>query len=961
MPFKILLERVKHNFTNDLNDKSGGMVSEVTSWETGETKEKSLLYNALQRIFSEFKGNELEMRKAHLYLILNSDFSFNDELAKEDDFCHIVKSAPIIDKYLLVETILLLNLNQFIHEIIVFGHIAISLEYLEILMCELHSKKSRRNYFAVENILLAVNKRLAGLENELNPKDQEFKKVGCKLSFYFKEFLSIFSPPYGKNEIGYVIKSLLSLLQSCLHEQCNYSAKIDEKYSVYSLLQMNFKIENPTTGCLDLHKKEDILCIVNMLESSLNLISVSTWMSWSKCLWQSPVDSGECSKTMQQVIGEQAFLCKQELQRFTDNFPAVATLSSVLTNMEIKPVTDEDEIEKVKDVGQIICKVKDSSRSLESKKKWLLALLKYSWNSKEEECVNCIEEFGNMLDCVEDIHLLQKKVGDVLSGVSVCQSSESSTLDSKNKEVSEISRPLRDKMMNLVFEAYPHIPVEDQGKLVGIFYKEFGLNNFFQANDFEKRVMETLNKAVNVNETKDQLMSDLCILCLQSPMEVVQRLLVLGIGCYSQISFVIEALQTLSSVCQLHVVGKQSTQPTPEPPDPDIVLLCHQLSLLMKQNNWNETENSNLLHMVVQCLDSSLLLHENLLDNCIIPGLEECMKTASWKSINMFTEILNTVLTMPSAFMGEISNPAVILAYLMFILEKGRDHLRKHFSVAAASTCELIISCIPVILENMLHQASFKEKDLHWLRNKVLSASPQCQYYYNKLWPVDSKTLIKDFQSLIMLTVYNEREFDEKKMLQLLTKDHSLLSHFLFKLLPSCTTSEWLNTANVFKSIIPKSIEKQENLYWNLLHQISSVLLIMIMAARRKYTSGDKNILYCIELWFKNYVRIIKEEFWPCCKYFNAAESTEIFMTIIRILEEIPEEENIRETCSFLALSILSAVFKTVLPQNHESNYMNSKNVDHNPYFMKLIACISLMSEGESKKGLARMALEILC
>ncbi|XP_046401722.1 uncharacterized protein LOC124167744 isoform X2 [Ischnura elegans] len=913
---------------------------------------ESPLLSSLRKIVSDFEDNKPELRKTFIYLLLNSNFSFVGEVAKDDNFCHIVDSAPSVDKFLLVKTISMLEFNEFVCEMIIYGHLAMCLEYLEVLLSEVRVDKSLLTLASVENILSSLNARLLALSGLTNGQQNMVEEFKCGVSYYFKEFLSIyFYPPQKENELGYIVKSLLSLLQSCLCHRLNSVSEVEDIYKIYSLSLSDCKIDSPSSTSIKLEKNEDIICLINALGSNLNAIDLSTWLSWSECEWQTPVDSSVSSRTLQEVIGLQAFLCRQKLEKFCKDLPEAVKLSDVLKNMEIKPVTDEDEIEKVQDVSEIIFKIKETDRSPESRKKWLLALMKFSWNSKEEECVDCIQQFIDLLNCMEGIYLLQKKVGEILMN-----SSEPSDLDSEEKRCSKITEPLKNKMRNVVFQAYPQVTGDVQGNLVGNFFEDFGLTNCYMMEDFEGKAIQTMNKAVNANEAMDQLVSDISVLCLQSPVDVIRRLLVLGVGCHSQITFVVEVLKNFSSVCLSRVNENSFSKYSKDQSiDRGICILCHQLSFLMKQKNWNETENSNLLRLVTQCIESSLLPKENFIEKCIIPGLEDCMEHSYWDSMNIYLEILNAVLTLPSLSLKEIANPAPILAYILLILEKGRYEMRKYFSVPAASTCELIISQLPVLLEKMLDQASFQENDLEWLRTNVLSASPTSQYYFSKLWPDHSSDIIRDFKSLILFLVCDKPDGDEKRLFDLVKKESSPLSYTLYKLLPSCTTSEWLNFVNAMKMIISEASEKMENIYWNLFHLISSVLIVLIKMANKKYLSGEKNIPYCIELWFKSYMRIVKDEFLPCCEYFDRNQIADVFMMIIIIVEEVPADENIRETCSFLALNILSTIAEMLITSSFEKS-----DIGQNPVAMKIISCLSLMSVEASKKGLARKVMELL-
>ncbi|KAG8222646.1 hypothetical protein J437_LFUL003768, partial [Ladona fulva] len=455
--------------------------------QSGKNIKDSAFYQALERIRNTCNHSERDMRRIHLYLLLNSDFKFNESLIEDENLSHIVSTTPTVDKYLLVETFLMLKFEKYINETILFGHPSIGVEYLDAIYTVLETQRFVHFIPFVEYFIAVIHRKLSLLSSD-DSRCEYGLEIRRSFSYYYEQLLTIFSPPHDKYKMGYVVKSLLSLLSSFLDHCYNFPIPDDSDHSLYVMTLSYIQPDTSNAAIIDFNKKEDIRHILSMLKSNLLLVNLTMWMDWFEMKWKS-TNRESTTENMQQVIGELAYLCKEKLHNISLDFPEVEVIITVLTSMAIKPYNEDEEIQKTENLVEILQKVRDGSLQPMSRKKWLIAMLSIPKSLTENDCFKCVEEFGSYLNDCEELLLLLERVAELITNKPTLHSADS---ENYSNEVEKIKRTL--------LKIFSQVSLEDQGKIMALYFAKYGLSHLFATKDYDKIITEYLNKVVNSSE-----------------------------------------------------------------------------------------------------------------------------------------------------------------------------------------------------------------------------------------------------------------------------------------------------------------------------------------------------------------------------------------------------------------------------------------------------------------------------
>ena len=419
-----------------------------------------------------------ETRSIFLYLLLNCSSASVKDVAEDENFGHLVNTAPSQSLNLVLQVILKLDGLKFLREIVTFAPKSLSESVMEALLndkgFDLASYQGKTlvsvelSKACYQRLVLSKGEDLVFLKKYVS----YFKALQSFDFLYLCENMQLGA--YSTYDLGVAFLKNLEVCLFCLEDDTlKDESKIWDDFLIhfksnFRMLMLNYNSE-PRSYCELLYKCRDL--IISKLKMLAQAVTVDVWLDWAE------VDM-KPSQSLQQVIGETAYECKRKLECLREQpFSDIDEFLEILSNFVLDPKHEEDEL---KDVSIEIIKA-NLSNADSSSKKWLKALLQQSTVLENYDTIQMIKSNRKLLG-EDDVTLLLEKL--------------SKKITNENKNDLETLEILRD----LSYQIMKHLPLESLLKIHDSYGKEYGFSHVFCGRDYHSHLLEAFNRTTSGTE-----------------------------------------------------------------------------------------------------------------------------------------------------------------------------------------------------------------------------------------------------------------------------------------------------------------------------------------------------------------------------------------------------------------------------------------------------------------------------
>lgn len=871
------------------------------------------------------------LRKIFMFLVLNTSVSVREKLIDDINCGHIVYCAPTLSKDLLMELIWSLSLHKYVCESIVHCPLALGGEILDVVLNKMSSVEPLEALLRVEDLSTAVYCKFMKLEH-IKGTDVECAKR--KLYIYFKNLLQYFLKPNLKelgnvrprelyHVAGFAMRCILSLMTNCLklylnpqqRQECVMSAVYD-----MSLSELSGGVENENIVITSNDFIDELTCAC---KTNFCAITVDIWLFWAEC----EVDGADNNRTLQNEISEAMYCCSEDLKRAQNGeikLPLAGELITMLSSMAVKPRDEDDEIREA-GTELIIKNVSDKSKS---QRKWFKALLGLNEIMSDKKCADCLKDNLRLAE-YEDIKVILEKAVTALEPE--CGDGE------------------RDKIKRIALESVKHLSLKQQVEIVQWFFKTFGTSDTFLTEGFNMVATEVFNKAVKASVKNDKFFSEFVSLCMQSPVEVITKILGEGLMNSKQISLMVEVLECLDPICRVCELDDIKAASGNE-----MTLVICLLNDAVK-NGLSDLQKSNFVKLVVALINHNIVDGSVFFRRCLLPALRESLSMRSWSLLLVWLEALHC-FTDGIVLSSTDVRDCVLLVVLAQVLEISRWNLLT-FSVGAASVCEEAITVIRRVLKTFLDTKTTEDKEVNWLQIRLHEClSPLNKSYFSKLWtkfgrewspgPYSATTFLLDILQI------DEVDGKVTDLFQRLDSTENSILFSLSKLLPLCTATEWKTIAQRFKEV---------SIYTNKISPVpvhlfaDSVLLLLFVVEREGFTE-DECALSCLDYCVRNLGLILKDEIIQHINILKTEEQVKILIKVLHVLGRLPP--SIKDACLIVMLNVVVELVTEVLNSCVQAKEGTTDSPETSSYIRDVATTIGVLGSGEPLKVISKKLLE---
>lgn len=399
-------------------------------------------------------------------------------LMNEESLLHVFGFVPKISKWLFVNLICSLHLEEFLFDMIIYLKTDLCEQVIDICMESFKIVDLFESVKYIENIAVSIFSKLLILKNgaystTLKHKfrdlflhyDGHKNSTNNKLMVLKKKDLYRYS--------GRVLCSMLVMLEKCTKLFCSIDKiEINKKSLLYLLNKTqietcDIELNSSALECYEM--------LISKCSNNICDITVDVWLYWVE------IDAPEIGDTLQRLIAERAYTCQDTLCKVKGNninIPQVDSLIERLVNIAAKPVMEEDEINQA-DIKTIINNIRDPNKK---QNKWLKALLGQQNLTIDKDVLNVLKEFLFLLDNEDVCNLLQIIVSNI----------------SKKAENS-------DQLKQLALDSLNHLNLDTQIKILHNYVKENGFATILSTENFRTVLTETFNKIVMSEDKVSQV------------------------------------------------------------------------------------------------------------------------------------------------------------------------------------------------------------------------------------------------------------------------------------------------------------------------------------------------------------------------------------------------------------------------------------------------------------------------
>lgn len=553
----------------------------------------------------------LQMREYCFYLILNSDLPIIEDLLDMPGIANIVWTIPTVNKCLICEMIWGLNMEDYLKEILVYCHPALSLQAF-IQFTEYVAYTTPTKCFNHLKILVTSCYQLICRIHYYNYDDGFISTILSDLYDNFLVILNYYTTPPNADKLnrltedelhkhrGDNIYNLLSSTYECLgyflSRQTFEPEDFDEMYlSTIKPHHIKTRVipykmcESENNMLLDyLHKFNTALlekCKVLVMETSVEIY----------CAWSEFEENG---KTMQQNIGELCYLLRGRMEKIHSLLEH--PLFNMLIQLSCKPA-DIHDIIKCSDNDSLI---ENAYIKSEEQKYWLQAII-----NKTD-----LYENGPLLECL-------------LNNIESVDEEDCSRLYSKSQEhFSEQVTPHSNMIKLLMVKVFLKLSDTKKIEILNEHFCNRFLKNNLQTQEFHNMITELFNKITTCSATN---ISDVYGVFIQNPHEVYKKILQCAID-NSQQSELMMKIMTMLGPFANHYYHSDV--------DPAIIKCIEFITHNLKTDN----QLNNFIHFISEMKKSNILSGAKILLLIIMPGLHTSLLNKDIRMINVHVRLLRS-------------------------------------------------------------------------------------------------------------------------------------------------------------------------------------------------------------------------------------------------------------------------------------------------------------------------------
>ncbi|XP_008544763.1 uncharacterized protein LOC103569309 [Microplitis demolitor] len=694
--------------------------------------------------------------KALQYLIFNTNFNCQDQMAEDIISGHLVDMCPALSPYLLITITYKFNYELLLTEMILYCPLELCVEIMETVprclnIMSFECAKTFIFHFisnAYKKLLLMKHKSLQSSELDMSLN---------KFAVQFQELVSIIrghkllrlddDTKKKKERLGFIIKDIAKLILECLEYQQKDLVPEADKEKLYKITFGREFIVKPEPEAVERHLGDFNAELLSMLSAILQEVDIDTYLEWAEL--DSPEDS---SKSLQQSVGADCYNLIEALKK-SEQLKLDDDLVKCLEHLASKPKQPSD------------LSLEELCRGVDEGKKECLKQLTNQYQKWDPYIFQRVKPHFELFDKDDFLNLLE-----YLTDLIESKSNE----DHKQRVYNLATKILLKLEITEVYEvAVEYILKHDAKNILESVNTEEMFNGFITCNTNFKDSMK---------------LRILLFFIMKNPRKFLMTVIKMSIGSseFPNVMIPAEDLLLLSPI--MKIFDETSTK---------LVLSVLLENIGLKRTDFKSTKFYNFLQTLI---DNDVFTADELTNVLFVPLIEdtttpvETVRTIMvciHKIIFSFTEKLN-------------------LGGLLVALAARMKLMRRNKQISKCDTNEildLIIKIVRTLIESngdQLVKPEFKAKD-----DVIKVILPIDQIYFKELLsysePPDITDIIRDYGRRVVLAIARVFEDSEAPELDI----RSLWIDFKFHLILTTTEEEFVRIATELSVIHPDFFDPQ--------------------------------------------------------------------------------------------------------------------------------------------------------
>ncbi|XP_074111512.1 uncharacterized protein LOC141535472 [Cotesia typhae] len=303
---KIQTTLMRLNSEHELKDLSSHVTQESADKIDSVISDLAIVFKNCEVSTEEVAKTDDKCVKALQYLIFNTNFHCQDQMAEDIVNGHLVDMCPALVPYLLLTITYKFNYEIILTELALYCPLELCVEIMETApRCLSIIKFERAQKFIISFILNAYKKLVLMKQSEL--QSRELNETLDQFTVQFQELVAVIkenktlrldeSTANNKLRRGFIIKDVTKLILDCL--ECHQmGVKVDpEEEKQYKITFGREFVVKCDPELVEKHLGIFNSCLLSLMSSILQEVDVNTYMEWVE--FDSPEDP---SQTLQQSI-----------------------------------------------------------------------------------------------------------------------------------------------------------------------------------------------------------------------------------------------------------------------------------------------------------------------------------------------------------------------------------------------------------------------------------------------------------------------------------------------------------------------------------------------------------------------------------------------------------------------------------------------------------------------------------
>uniref|UniRef100_A0A0K8SV43 Uncharacterized protein n=1 Tax=Lygus hesperus TaxID=30085 RepID=A0A0K8SV43_LYGHE len=635
-------------------------------------EEVGKIAQTLESLIKERSMDQDSIRRMHMLPLLNTKWEHMAYFEEDKHYCHLLNSIPVLSRYLYFKLVSTLQWHVYLGEVVLHFPEFLVREILTSLEADLKYIDSKCAVPFVYSLLSNLFHKIMYLQEHCKHRVTEFVKIFTSISkFNFEGIIAEMDCSQEKKHQywGYVYRMLLDLVRFCIERIQNWEIKSDDFYA-YSC-DYNYAVW-PQAKYESCRGKLCLGTIANKCIAVSEIVSVHVYMSWME------VDIIEdfVEKTLQTCVRETAYKTRQAIASVPELHNSVAGLTVLekrIAEIELKPVTEEDEIAK-SDADTILMNLFNPKKT---QAKWLRGLIN----------IGIFESAPHMKVVSENACLIDADTMTVL-------------LNSAVKYISNISieETEHEIIRNTLKTCLKALSPPDQLTVLSKFTKANCMMSPLVSPSFTDRTTVLFNKIVKDDENTDDLHTEMVWLAIENCEALFKRAINECLSSRHKAALIMSLIQFIAPAADYTI-----------PPNNLSLSFNHILTLMKTVKDSSSLKlKDDFLHIVQIACEMKICSAENLLYDHITPMMAPAMSELKANDMNYFLDII--------LVLEPLCKPCKVLyiALLIKVLNRFRPKIN-NFSMQLVS---ISTKCI-TLLENAMTEVERRDQgnDIKWLKS----------------------------------------------------------------------------------------------------------------------------------------------------------------------------------------------------------------------------------------------------